>query len=127
MRALTTIVDARLFRKDTYMYILSAKLTFNINHAQSLKEKRSVVKSLVDKTRHRYNLAIGEVDTQDQHQTLTLGIALVSQQYTSGQNRLERIIEYMQQEVNGELMVVIYNETNINDQDYDVIDGFDAS
>ncbi len=109
------------------MYILSAKLTFNISQAQSLKEKRSILKSLIDKTRHRYNLAIGEVDTQAHHQIMTLGIALVSQQYSSGRNRLERIIEYMQQLVDGELVEVLYNETNINDQDYEGFDGFDAS
>jgi len=60
------------------MYTLSAILTFHIPHAASLKDKRQVRRSLVDKTRQRFNVSVAEVGTQDIYQTLTLGIAVVS-------------------------------------------------
>lgn len=46
------------------MTMLSVKLTFYIPHAVSLKDKRQVSRSLVDKTRKRFNASISEVDTQ---------------------------------------------------------------
>jgi len=57
---------------------MSAKLTFRIPHSTSLKDKRQIRKSLIDKTRQRFNASVAEVDTQDMHQTLTIGIAVVS-------------------------------------------------
>jgi len=59
------------------MTTLSAKLTFYIPHASSLKEKRSVSRGLMEKTKNKYNASVAEVGTQDMHQTLTLGIAVV--------------------------------------------------
>lgn len=48
-----------------------------IPHAHSLKDKRSVVKSLKDRARREFNLAIAEVDDQDLHQRATLGAVTV--------------------------------------------------
>jgi len=47
------------------MHTQSAKLTFHIPHAASLKDKRQVCRSLIDKTRRRFNAAVSEVGTQD--------------------------------------------------------------
>ena len=78
------------------MYVLSAKLTFNIPCAQSLKNKRQVSRSLVQKVRQRYNVAVAEVDTQDSHQTLSLGIAVVSGEYSNAQKLLDEVIRFME-------------------------------
>jgi len=59
------------------MHTPSAKLTFYIPHAISLKDKRQVRRSLLDKTRQRFNASIAEVATQDVLQTLTIGVAVV--------------------------------------------------
>jgi len=40
-------------------------LELRINHAHSLKDKRQVVKSLKEKLRSRFNLAVAEIDCQD--------------------------------------------------------------
>ena len=59
------------------MYSLTAKLVFYIPHATSLKDKRQVCRSMIDKTKKRFNVSIAEVDTQDMLQTLTIGVAVV--------------------------------------------------
>ena len=74
------------------MYVESAKLTFYIQQAASLKDKRQVCRSLVDKTRHRFNASVAEVGTQDVHQTLTIGIAVVSGEAPHAQNMLDEIV-----------------------------------
>jgi uncharacterized protein YlxP (DUF503 family) len=88
------------------MYTESAKLTFYIPHAASLKDKRQVCRSLVDKTRQRFNASVAEVDTQDIHQTLTIGIALVSGEAAHAQRSLDEIIRFMEEHADAELMEV---------------------
>ena len=88
------------------MYTLSAKLTFYIPHAVSLKDKRQVRRSLIDKTRQRFNVSVAEVDTQDIHQILTLGIAVVSGDAAHAQGSLDEIIRFMEAHADAELTEV---------------------
>jgi len=85
------------------MHTLDAKLTFYIPYAASLKDKRQVCRSLIEKTRHKFNVAIAEVDTQDNHQTLTIGIAVVAGEFSHGQDSLEKIIRFMEVNTDAEL------------------------
>ena len=85
------------------MYVESAKLTFYIPFSDSLKDKRQVKRSIVDKVRKRYNVSVAEVDTQDIHQQLTIGIALVSGESAHARQSLENIIRFMEENTNAEL------------------------
>ena len=88
------------------MYVESAKLTFYIPQAASLKDKRQVCRSLVDKTRQRFNASVAEAGTQDVHQTLTIGVAVVSGEVSHAQNMLDEIIRYMEERAEAELTEV---------------------
>ena len=85
------------------MYIESAKLTFYIPHATSLKVKRQVCRSIVDKTRQKFNASVAEVGTQDVHQTLTIGVTVVSGDNAHAQNSLDEIIRFMEEHADAEL------------------------
>ena len=85
------------------MFTLSAKLTFYIPQSTSLKDKRQIRRSLIEKTRHKFNLAIAEIDTQDVHQTLTIGIAVVSNDAAHRQNAIDEIIRFMEAHADAEL------------------------
>ena len=86
------------------MYIESAKLVFRVEHASSLKDKRQVSRSLIEKTRRKFNASISEVDTQDSHKTLTLGIAVVSGSLAHAQKSLDEIIRFMEASTDAELL-----------------------
>ncbi len=88
------------------MTTLSAKLTFYIPHAASLKDKRRVCRSLVDRTRGRFNASISEIDTQDMHRTLTIGVAVVSGDAAHARRSLDEIIRYMEQQAEAELIKI---------------------
>ena len=88
------------------MTTLSAKLTFQIPYAQSLKDKRMVARSLIDKTRRKYNASVAEVSTQETHQILTLGIAVVSGENSHARNMLDDIIRFMERNTDAELVSV---------------------
>ena len=79
------------------MYTSSVKLTFQIPHANSLKDKRMVCRSILDKSRRKFNASISEVDSQDNHQILVLGIAVVSGDASFGRSHLEKIIRFMEE------------------------------
>ena len=85
------------------MYVLAAKLVFYIPYANSLKDKRQISRSLTLKTRQRYNVTISEVDTQDIHRTLSLGIAVVSGDMTHAQRSLDEVIRFMEMNEEAEL------------------------
>ena len=65
-----------------------------------------VVRGLVDKTKRKFNVAIAEVDTQDVHQTLTIGIAVVSGEYSHASVMLDEIIRYIEGNPDAELVAV---------------------
>ena len=88
------------------MTTLSVKLTFYIPNAFSLKDKRQVCRSLVDKTQKRFNASVSEVDTQDVHQTLTIGVAVVSGDAAHARRSMEEIIRYMEENADAELIMV---------------------
>jgi uncharacterized protein YlxP (DUF503 family) len=72
-----------------------ARITFRLHGNQSLKEKRRVVKSLIDKSRNRFNVSVAEVADQDLHQRATIGVAVISSDGRVINALLDRIIDYM--------------------------------
>ena len=86
------------------MTTLSAKLIFYIPHAHSLKDKRMVARSIIDKARHKFNASVAEVGTQDEHQTLTIGIAVVSGEFSHARDMLDEIIRFMEENTDAELV-----------------------
>jgi len=93
------------------MYCFSAKLTFRIPHSASLKDKRQVRRSIIEKSRKRFNASIAEVDTQDAHQVLTIGVAVVCGEVGHGQNTLDEIIRYMEEHTDADLVEICLDDS----------------
>ncbi|MBI5740018.1 MAG: DUF503 domain-containing protein [Nitrospirae bacterium] len=53
-------------------------LDLHILEAQSLKEKRFVIKSLIERIKNKFNVSVAEVDANDLWQRAVIGIAFVS-------------------------------------------------
>ena len=60
------------------MFVGIVRIELHIPAATSLKDKRSVVRSLKDRIRQRVHAAVAEVDHQDLWQRAALGVAVVS-------------------------------------------------
>ena len=57
-----------------------AAMTFRL-HApwvHSLKEKRMIVNNLVSRLQNRFHISVAEIDEQDTHQIIVIGIAAIS-------------------------------------------------
>ena len=77
------------FRTLTLMPLATLTLELAIEHAQSLKDRRQVVRSLKEKLRHGFNISVAELDDAVLWNRATLGIAAISQSssYLAGQLR----------------------------------------
>ena len=71
------------------MHAAAIRLEFRIPHCHSLKEKRRVLRPIVEHLRRRMELSVAEVDHQDSWQRTTLAVAVVAPQA----GRLDEIIE----------------------------------
>jgi uncharacterized protein len=71
--------------------VVIALLTLDIHipHAQSLKEKRMVVRSLKDRLRAKFNVSVSEVDHQDLWQRSQVSVAIVG----SDEKFLQKVLE----------------------------------
>ena len=68
------------------MPIAFLTLELRIEGAQSLKDKRQVTRSLKDKLRNGFNVAVAELDASDLWQRATIGVVSISgsQDYLQG-------------------------------------------
>lgn len=73
----------------------------------SLKEKRMEIKSLIARTENKFKVAIAEVDAQDVHQTMVLGIACVTQDTSMADSILDKVIEFIELNTEAEIVEVL--------------------
>ncbi len=60
------------------MIIGICRIEIFLPNLQSLKEKRRVLKRLIQKLRQKYNISIAEIENQDKWQRTTLAVVCVS-------------------------------------------------
>lgn len=58
----------------------SALLELRLPACDSLKEKRSVLRRFIERVRREYNVAIAEIDAQDDRRSAVIEVAAVSNQ-----------------------------------------------
>jgi len=73
--------------------VMTAQL--HLNGIGSLKEKRSIVKSLTERLKNRFNASIAEVDHNDSKLSAVVGIAVVSNQKLFIDQQFDSIINFM--------------------------------
>ena len=70
------------------MFVGALILELYLPQCRSLKDKRQVIKSVMDRTRQRFNVAVAEVGKNDLWQAATLGVACVSNSEGSAREML---------------------------------------
>jgi len=75
------------------MTLGSLQVRLLVREARSLKDKRQVVRSIIDRLRNEYNVSIAEVDHLDNYRQVTLGIAMVGWDGKHVRDSLQKIAE----------------------------------
>ncbi|ACQ53705.1 DUF503 domain-containing protein [Clostridium botulinum] len=78
------------------MIIGTAKIHLYANWGHSLKEKRMIVKSVISKTKNKFNVSIAEVEMQDVHQSIVIGIACVSNSTKQADSIIQNVVNYIE-------------------------------
>lgn len=77
----------------------------HIPAARGLKEKRKVIKSLIDRIHQRFRVSIAETGHQDLHQRAEIAIAAIDQNEQQSRRRMEAIRELIESQPGAFLLV----------------------
>ena len=83
-----------------------AVLTFRL-HApwvHSLKEKRMIVKSLIAKLQNKFHVSAAEVDEQDTHQIIVIGVAAIVPHNAAADSLMEKISMFVEENTEAEIV-----------------------
>ena len=79
------------------MHIGICRMTLHLPASSSLKEKRQVARSLTDRVRNRFNVAVAEVEDADLRQQLTLGVCCVSNERAHADSILSNLLDFIEE------------------------------
>lgn len=86
------------------MIIGSVTLKLYAPWVHSLKEKRMLVKSIIAKTKNKFNVSIAEISEQDRHQTIILGIACVADTVSRSGSIIDNVIRFIESNTKTEIL-----------------------
>lgn len=87
------------------------QILFEVPDADSIKEKRRILRSIKDKLQRRFRLSVAEVDLQDSLSFAQIGGALVSNSKDFGETVLHKALAMIETEVPVRIQDVrIYSE-----------------
>lgn len=97
------IYFGKTYKWSVIMIIGTCKIYFRANWVSSLKEKRMILKSIINKVRHRFNVSIAEIEMQDSHQNGVIGFACVTQETQHADQMIQNIINYIENNIEAEI------------------------
>ena len=86
--------------------MIIAAMTFRL-HApwvHSLKEKRMAVKSLIPKLQNRFHVSAAEIDEQDTHQIIVIGIAAIVPHNAMANSLMDEISAFVEENTEAEIL-----------------------
>lgn len=85
------------------MLIAAVELHLSIPTAHSLKEKRMVILSIMDRIRAKFGAAVAEVGEQEVWQRAVIGIALVGNEESFLRQVADKVIQFTESHFEGEV------------------------
>ena len=90
-----------------------ARVSLRLPENMSLKGKRQVIKSITGRVRHKFEVAVAEVDDNDAWQLATIGICCISNDRRHSNQVVSKAVDFI---INGHFDVEVLDyETEIID------------
>ena len=86
------------------MNILIMEITLRASWVNSLKEKRMIVKSIIQKLKNKFNISVAEIGEQDVHKTIVIGIAAICGSSAQADSAMEHIITFVESNTDAEII-----------------------
>jgi uncharacterized protein YlxP (DUF503 family) len=77
------------------VHVVAFEVEIRIPASQSLKDRRHVVRSLLDGTRQRFSVSAAEIGGQDTWQRATLGFAVVASEARLAEDVIDQIDRFL--------------------------------
>jgi uncharacterized protein YlxP (DUF503 family) len=87
------------------MFVGVLRLTLHLPAPGSLKSKRHLVRSAVDRVKARYNVSIAEVAENDLWQRSVLGVAAVGNEHGFVNETLDKVADFVASMHGGQILV----------------------
>jgi uncharacterized protein YlxP (DUF503 family) len=87
--------DPLLSERRVAVVLGICQFTIQLPESRSLKDKRRVVKSIIERVQNRFNVSIAEVDGQDLWQVASIGLACVSNSAAHADETLQHVIRFV--------------------------------
>ena len=83
-----------------------AAMTFKLYApwVHSLKEKRMIVKSLIAKLQNRFHVSAAEIDEQDTHQIIVIGVAAIVPHNAMADSLMDEISLFVEENCEAEIL-----------------------
>lgn len=82
---------------------MSMELSLRFDHVGSLKEKRRIIKSMIEKLKRRYNISIIESADHDDIKHANLTLVCVAHHRDKAEYILNKVIEFIETHFNVEI------------------------
>ena len=83
-----------------------ATITFRMQApwVHSLKEKRMIVKSIVAKLQNKFHVSAAEIDEQDVHQIIVIGVAAIVPHNALADSLMDEISQFVEDNTEAEIL-----------------------
>ena len=75
------------------MHLGTLVISLHLHDTQSLKDKRQIIKSLVETTRQKFNISMAEIDDLDNWRRAQIGIACVANDKRYVNQVLDKVLD----------------------------------
>jgi len=78
------------------MVVGIGKITFRLASCHSLKEKRKIVKAVINRTQNAFNVSMAEVDLNDVHQRAEIGFAMAGNDRRKMNSKIDKLFQFIE-------------------------------
>ena len=89
---------------DIDMNIAAMTFWLHAPWVHSLKEKRMIVKSLVARLQNRFHVSAAEVEEQDTHQIIVIGVAAIVPHNAMADSLMDEISQFIEESTEAEVL-----------------------
>lgn len=78
------------------MYLMGIEMTIRLYDSFSLKDKRQVIRSIISKAQHKFQISVAETGALDQLNQAIIGFGIVTNSRHQGEKVLNEVIRFVE-------------------------------
>jgi len=91
---------------EDQMIVTACEIELLIYESNSLKDKRQVIKSIINRLRERYNVSVSETDYLDKWNRSKIAAVAVSNSHVFGEQVIDKIVGFVNNDTRIEIIGV---------------------